>query len=103
MTRTTTLRFEQSDMSAFIDALAAKNPTVGYDTLDPEILRALGYFSRWAMDGASYARCSIYLDKRNCEISAAYYPETASDDTAFPAFVMGAVWDTRSKTFTFHS
>lgn len=84
--RTTNIYIDDKDHERLIN-------TVGLENLQ----QALGRLSTW---GLSYPICDITVaDFRDGELIAVYRRERGKD----PAFVMAAVFDTTSKTYSFHS
>lgn len=61
-----------------------------------ELYQALGYLSTWSL--SSYDVLSIYHD-HNKEDLIAHYQHSGSGKT----YVIGAIWDSKTKTYSFHS
>lgn len=61
-----------------------------------EVIKAIGYFSTWAYN--SYNKVSIYHDGEQGLI--AQYSREGSDKIGY---VIGAVWDDKTQTYSFHS
>lgn len=101
--RVVTQHFEPAALDKLVAKLTEKyhdnDISVSSSDIYAAIYSAIGYLSSWGRASIT----DIYLNERDMDFQACYRDKPFAEDGGRPPYVIGAVYESSKRKFTFHS